>query len=89
MFNARNKTHLETANVPGQDQLQTKLDVCVQYRIDGTMAAKILGATGSAAAAVRVHLVPKLRLLLREQGKSARRAEDFSRKRSRKSCRPR
>ena len=77
MFDARKKTHLETANVPSQDQLQTRLDVSVQYRIDGTMAAKILGATGTAEAAVRVHLIPKLRSLLREQGKSVKRAEDF------------
>jgi regulator of protease activity HflC (stomatin/prohibitin superfamily) len=77
MFDARKKTHLETANVPSQDQLQTRLDVSVQYRIDGAMAAKILGATGTAEAAVRVNLIPKLRSLLREQGKSVRRAEDF------------
>ncbi|MEL7186272.1 MAG: SPFH domain-containing protein [Pseudomonadota bacterium] len=77
MFDARKKTHLETANVPSQDQLQTKLDVSVQYRIDGAMASKILGATGTAEAAVRVHLIPKLRSLLREQGKSVKRAEDF------------
>jgi regulator of protease activity HflC (stomatin/prohibitin superfamily) len=77
MFDARKKTHLETANVPSQDQLQTKLDVSVQYRIDGAMASTILGATGTAEAAVRVHLVPKLRSLLREQGKSINRAEDF------------
>ena len=77
MFDARKKTHLETANVPSQDQLQTKLDVSVQYRVDGSMAAAILGATGTAEAAVRVHLIPKLRSLLREQGKSVKRAEDF------------
>jgi hypothetical protein len=41
MFDARKKTHLETANVPSQDQLQTRLDVSVQYRIDGSMASKI------------------------------------------------
>jgi regulator of protease activity HflC (stomatin/prohibitin superfamily) len=57
--------------------LQTKLEVSVQYRIDGSMASTILGATGTAEAAVRVHLVPKLRSLLREQGKSVVRAEDF------------
>ena len=77
MFDARKKTHLETANVPSQDQLQTKLEVSVQYRIDGQMASKILVATGTAEAAVRAHLIPKLRSLLREQGKSVRRAEDF------------
>jgi regulator of protease activity HflC (stomatin/prohibitin superfamily) len=77
MYDARQKTHLETANVPSQDQLQTKLDVSVQYRIDGTMAPDILEQTGDEAAAVRVHLIPKLRSLLREQGKSIKRAEDF------------
>ena len=77
LFDARKKTHLESANVPSQDQLQTRLDVSVQYRIDGAMASTILAATGTAEAAVRVHLVPKLRSLLREQGKSVPRAEDF------------
>ena len=77
MFDAREKTHLETANVPSQDQLQTRLDVSVQYRIDGVMAPRILEETGDAESAVRVHLIPKLRSLLREQGKSIQRAEDF------------
>jgi len=77
LFDARQKTHLETANVPSQDQLQTKLDVSVQYQIDGSMAPQILEDTGDAEAAVRVHLIPKLRSLLREQGKSIVRAEDF------------
>lgn len=77
MFDARQQTHLETANVPSQDQLQTKLDVSVQYRIIASMAPNILQETGDAAKAVEVHLKPKLRSLLREQGKSIRRAEDF------------
>ena len=77
LFDARQKTHLETANVPSQDQLQTRLDVSVQYQVDGSMAPEILEQTGDAEAAVRVHLIPKLRSLLREQGKSIVRAEDF------------
>ena len=77
MFDAREKTHLETANVPSQDQLQTRLDVSVQFRIDGSMAPRILEETGDAESAVRVHLIPKLRSALREQGKSIKRAEDF------------
>ena len=77
LFDARQQTHMESANVPSQDQLQTKLDVSVQYRIDGTMAPDILQQTGDANAAVRVHLIPKLRSLLREQGKTIKRAEDF------------
>ncbi len=77
LFDARQKTHLESANVPTQDQLQTKLDVSVQYRIDAQMAPEILVETGDEFAAVRVHLIPKLRSALREQGKSIVRAEDF------------
>ncbi len=77
LFDARQQTHSETANVPSQDQLQTKVDVSVQYRIDGAMAPDILQQTGDANAAVRVHLIPKLRSLLREQGKTIKRAEDF------------
>jgi regulator of protease activity HflC (stomatin/prohibitin superfamily) len=77
VFDARQKTHQETANVPTQDQLQTRLDVSVQYRIDGSMAPVIFEQTGNPEAAVRVHLIPKLRSLLREQGKSIVRAEDF------------
>ncbi len=77
LYDARQKTHLETASVPSQDQLQTRLDVSVQYRIDGTMAPKILEETGDAEQTVRVHLIPKMRSLLREQGKSIKRAEDF------------
>ena len=77
LYDAREKTHLESANVPSQDQLQTKLDVSVQYRIDGQMAPEILEQTGDEITAVRVHLIPKLRSLLREQGKSIARAEDF------------
>lgn len=77
LFDARQKTHLETASVPSQDQLQTRLDVSVQYRIDGSMAPDILEQTGNPESAVRVHLIPKLRSLLREQGKSIERAEDF------------
>jgi len=77
VFDAREQTHMETANVPSQDQLQTKLDVSVQYRIIGSMAPTILEETGDARKAVEVHLKPKLRSLLREQGKSIKRAEDF------------
>ena len=30
-FDARQKTHIETVNVPSQDQLKTKFDVSVQF----------------------------------------------------------
>src|SRR5687768_17232920 len=76
-YDARQKTHKETAAVPSQDQLTTDLDVSIQYRMIGSMAAKILSETGRAEDAVQVHLVPKLRSVLREQAKGIKRAEDF------------
>ena len=77
IYDARQKTHMETAGVPSQDQLTTTLDVNVQYRIDRDMAAAILQETGTVEQAKQVHLVPKLRSVLREQGKTIKRAEDF------------
>lgn len=76
-FDGRQKTHLETAAVPSQDQLLTDVDVSVQYRIDATRAYEILSDTGTAEQAVEVHLVPALRSLIREQGKTIKNAEDF------------
>lgn len=76
-YDVRMKTHFETANVPSQDQLQTELEVSVQYRLIGAQAPMILQNTGSMEQIVAVHLRPSLRSLLREQGKSIKRAEDF------------
>jgi len=76
-FDARQKTHKEVAEVPSQDQLTTTVDVSVQYRIIGPMAPEIYKDTGTAEQAVNVHLIPKVRSVLREQGKSIVRAEDF------------
>ena len=33
LYDVRQKTHLEVANVPSQDQLQTKVEVSVQFRL--------------------------------------------------------
>jgi regulator of protease activity HflC (stomatin/prohibitin superfamily) len=77
LYDVRQKTHLEQASVPSQDQLQTKIDVSVQYRMIRKDAPRILKETGTSEAVVRVHIVPKLRSLIREQGKAVKRAEDF------------
>ena len=76
-YDARQKTHLETAEVPSQDQLTTKIDVSVQYRLMASMTPIILADTGTAEQVIAVHLVPKLRSVIREQGKTIKRAEDF------------
>jgi regulator of protease activity HflC (stomatin/prohibitin superfamily) len=76
-YDARQKTHMETAEVPSQDQLTTKIDVSVQYRLMASMTPTILADTGTADQVIAVHLVPKLRSVIREQGKTIKRAEDF------------
>jgi regulator of protease activity HflC (stomatin/prohibitin superfamily) len=76
-YDVRQKTHSETSNVPSQDQLQTKIDVSVQYRIVGSEAPSILKETGSINKVIAVHVVPQLRSQIREQGKTIKRAEDF------------
>jgi len=77
LYDVRQKSHLEEANVPSQDQLQTKIQVSVQFRLMSESAPMILQETGHAQDVLRVHIVPKLRSLLREQGKAIKRAEDF------------
>ena len=77
LFDVRQKTHSETSNVPSQDQLQTKIDVSVQYRLISADTPRILKETGEISDVRTVHIVPKLRSLIREQGKTIKRAEDF------------
>ena len=77
LYDVRMKSHSETSNVPSQDQLQTKIDVSVQYRIVGSQTPSILKETGSISQVLAVHVVPQLRSQIREQGKTITRAEDF------------
>ena len=76
-YDVRQKSHLEEANVPSQDQLQTKIQVSVQFKLSSKNAPKILRETGQDTDVLRVHINPKLRSLLQEQGKTIKRAEDF------------
>ena len=77
LYDVRQKTHSETSNVPSQDQLQTKIDVSVQYRLVANQTPSILKETGNIGDVLAVHIVPKLRSQIREQGKTIKRAEDF------------
>ena len=76
-FDVRNKEHKERIGVPSQDQLTTEIDVSVKYRIDGRMVGRILEETGLAEQVLSVHITPAVRSIVREQGKSIARAEDF------------
>ena len=46
LYDVRQKSHLEEANVPSQDQLQTKIQVSVQFRLMNESAPMILQETG-------------------------------------------
>ena len=76
-YDVRENTLMEKANVPSQDQQITEIDVSVQYRLIGELTPTILRESGSTSRAVQVHLIPKLRSTIREQGKTVKRAEDF------------
>ena len=76
-FDLRQKTHMENAGVPSEDKLITAMDVSVQYRTIGSMTPSILKNTGNTEDVIAVHLKPKLRSILREQGKGVKKAQDF------------
>ncbi len=78
-FDLRQKTHKETAGIPAEDKLITTMDVSVQYRTIGAMAPEILRNTGTTSALIQVHMIPKLRSILREQGKGVAVSQDFFR----------
>jgi len=59
-YDVRQKSHLEEANVPSQDQLQTKIQVSVQFRLMNESAPMILQETGQAQDVLIVHIIPKL-----------------------------
>ncbi len=76
-FDVRENTHKESAQVPTRDQLQTKVDVSVQWRINPAMAAALYRKVGTRDQAKAVYLVPKVRSIMREQGTVIQKAEDF------------
>ena len=70
-------TKLPGIEVPTRDQLLTKIDLSIQYRLNGAKAPVIFRETGDATQVVAVHMLPKVRSLLRELGTNIQRAEDF------------
>ncbi len=70
-------TKLPGIEVPTRDQLLTKIDLSIQYRLDGAKAPLIFRETGDESMVVAVHMIPKVRSLLRELGTNIPRAEDF------------
>ena len=77
-YDVREKTHLsQDIQVPSNDQLLTKFDISINYKIDKNQVAKILAETGDVEVVILVHLIPTFRSLLREVGKGVKTAEEF------------
>jgi regulator of protease activity HflC (stomatin/prohibitin superfamily) len=77
LYDVRDQTLKEDASIPTQDQLITQADISVQFRVDSKMAPEILKNTGDYDKLIAVHMIPRLRSLAREQGRSVKRAEEF------------
>ena len=65
--------------MPTRDQLLSKVDLSVQWRLDAARAPQIYRETGDKERIVGVHLIPKARSLIRELGTRIDRAEDLFR----------
>jgi regulator of protease activity HflC (stomatin/prohibitin superfamily) len=63
--------------MPTRDQLLSKIDLSIQWRLDQTRAPAIYRDTGDKDRMIQVHLLPKARSLIRELGTKIERAEDL------------
>lgn len=77
LYDVKDQTHKETADVPTQDQLQTQIDVSIQYRVKPSFAPQLWQKAGDIQAVKDKYVVPAIRSNLREAGKGIKRAEDF------------
>lgn len=77
LYDIREDTITERAQVPSQDQLQTTIDVSVRFSINESEVPTTYQQFGSKERIVEKQLVPALRSILREAGKTIPRAEDF------------
>ncbi len=77
-LDARQDTYKITQlEMPTQDQLLSKVDLSIQWRLDQARAAAIIRDTGDKNRIVDVHLKPTARSLVRELGTTIGRAEDL------------
>jgi len=77
-LDARQDTYKITQlEMPTQDQLLSKVDLSIQWRLDQARAAAIIRDTGDKDRIVDVHLKPTARSLVRELGTTIQQAEDL------------
>ena len=77
-LDARQDTFMiKQLEMPTQDQLLSKVDLSIQWRLDASRASEIVRDTGDKERLVQVHLHPKARSLVRELGTTIKKAEDL------------
>lgn len=64
-------------DMPTRDQLLSKVDLSIQWRLDASRAPEFYRETGNKERMLTVHLQPKARSLVRELGTKIDRAEDL------------
>ena len=67
----------ENVELPSRDQLTSRVDISIQYRAIASEGNNIINETGSVEQVVDVHMLPKIRSLIREAGRSVNKAEDL------------
>lgn len=76
-FDARQKAHTESIGLTSKDQLITTFDITFKYRLIKTKASHMYKETGSPDDVINVHMIPKVRSLCREVGKTIETSEEF------------
>lgn len=77
-LDARDDTFkISQLDMPTRDQLLSKVDLSIQWRLDQTRAPELFRDTGDKDRMIAVHLHPKARSLVRELGTKIDRAEDL------------
>ena len=69
-FDARQKQRTEVIGLTSKDQLTTTFDITFKYRLIKSQASTMYKETGSPSDVLDVHMIPKVRSLCREVGKS-------------------
>jgi len=72
-----NVLNIEKIGVPSQDQLITEVDLTILWKVDPTLASEAYIESGDVQALQAKQLIPSVRTLLREAGKSVQKAEFF------------
>ncbi len=73
----RDSLNIAQLEMPTRDQLLSKVDLSVQWRLDASRGPQIYRETGDKERIIGVHLIPKARSLVRELGTEIDRAEDL------------